>query len=301
MKKLGILIFVALIGIVGLTLNDQDFLKTQSVSPKTETQPSQEFETLEDKVNLAQSAIKPIEKDQILTHKQKTIESIMKISEMGQYQKQVLEGMKTAFQKNKSKIKKDKWVAFSESLANYPMEEEFTELLNKYSDEELDYLLGHFTHPAQEQMKVAQKEKTGELMQLTQQTNAFQTSPDKKEFIDQIFEEAKVLESTKAISDAVTEPILMAVFKQTNPKANVQEMEAFAKQIMESRKEKSDRVLENVLLWSFSQVDRDTLEDLSEYVNGHSDKNINDKYLKDLKNLYRKYGRHIGKELTKLY
>ena len=251
---------------------------------------------LTDEVSEAKSAIRPISPK---VGKAKTVQSILKASKLDSYKSQVLGGMKASFKGKK--IDQKKWDQFAEAISNYPMEKEFEDFLKDYSQEELDYLLGHINHPAQDQIRKAQQENQQELIEVTKLTDDFKQDPKKEEYIEQIFEESKALESTMAISDAVTEPILMAMFKQKNPKANAQEMQAYAAKIIQARNKDTQRVMNNVLQWSFGKVDQPTLEDLSQYVRQYSDRGINDKYLADLKKFYRKYGRFIGKELTRLY
>lgn len=293
MKKLILVAIFASFGILFLSIPENS--KTLQAN-ETDSRDSQNLiNTVSDIVVESRSAIRPIQPKQA---KASTVNSILKASKLDQYKSQVLGGMKASFN---GKVDEKKWNAFAEALSEYPMEAEFENLLKNYSQEELDYLLGHINHPSQEMIKQAQQEKQKELIEVTKLKKEYTQDPEKAEFVDQIFEETKALESTMAISDAVTEPILMAMFKQKNPKANLQEMEAYASKIIEDKKGDTQRVMNNVLLWSFNQVDKATLEDLSQYVRSYSDQNINDKYLADLKILYRRYGRFIGKELTKLY
>ncbi|MCR9204596.1 MAG: hypothetical protein NXH75_08475 [Halobacteriovoraceae bacterium] len=296
MKKLTVIAIFTIGGIVFLSLEGQSGSQQESNRALQPNGIALSQNIVMDTVQEKKAAIRPILPK---VAKAKTVQSILKASELGQYQSQVLGGMKASIKANK--IDPEKWNSFAENVSEYPIEKEFEEMLKDYSQEELNYLLGHIEHPAQKQMKEAQKEKQDELIKITQSKEDYKQDPKKAEKINEIFEETKALESTMAISDAVTEPILMAMFKQKNPKANVQEMEAFAAKVLRTKKADTKKMMNNVLLWSFNQIDQPTLEDLSQYVTSYSDQNINDKYLADLKKFYRKYGRFIGTELTKLY
>lgn len=293
MKKLTVIALFAVGGIVFLSLSKEE--KVSSNTVKRETLTASQAIVI-DTVKEEKAAIRP---NIVPTKKAKTVQSILKASELGQYKSQVLGGMKASIKGKK--LDQEKWNKFAQNVSEYPIENEFEEMLKDYNQEELNYLLGHIEHLAQKQMKEAQKEKQDELIKITQSKEAYKQDPEKAERINEIFEETKALEATMAISDAVTEPILMALFKQNNPKANVQEMEAYAAKILKAKQADTQKIMNNVLLWSFNQVDKPTLEDLSQYVTSYSDQNINDKYLADLKKFYRKYGRFIGNELTKLY
>jgi hypothetical protein len=260
----------------------------------------------ESQTKTSQAARESISKDQRsvvkegdLSSVQKKRRAILKASKLDQFKSQVLGGIQNAL-KGQKKLRDEKLEKFAEAISNYPMELEFEKLLENYSEAELDYILGNLNHPAQERMRTAQQTNQKELMAVTTSQSPYQQDPQKEALVNQIFEDTNMIESTMAISDAVVGPVLMATYKQKNPKANLQEMEAYAQKMLKDQAPQTQRVMENVLLWSFNQVDQATLEDLAQYVSSHSDQGIDDKFLVDLKKLYNKFGKYIGKELRHL-
>ncbi len=309
-KNQKIIITLALVSVVLLTTfsllkdpNDKDasiVAKKEVLNEKGEREDLQKSPKSESKVSSQQAKVSPKVRGGSTSTKEKAkvIDSILKVSQFGQFKNQVLGGMQASL-KGQKKLDKEKFKKFAESIAEYPIGEEFKKLLENYSAEELDYILGHMNHPAQGKMKEAQQRNQKELTAIAQDKSKYQADASKSEYIEQIFDETNMLEANMAISDAIVGPVLMATYKHKNPKANRQEMEAYAKKMLALQQPGTERVMENVLLWSLDQVDNETLEDLAQYISSYSDKGINDKYLADLKKLYGKFGRYIGDEIVR--
>lgn len=305
MKKITLLALFAIIGIIITSFTSGS---KQASVPNPEPIPrATEVLTLpelEDKVGTSQSSVRPpviLKKDQKKKNLEEEVrEKILLQSGLKDYKNKVINGMQASF-KNNDKVKKEKLEKFSQALADYPLEEEFSKLLKNYNQEELDYLLGNMNHPANITAKEVQNKRIDELTKVTLLKEAYQPDEEKKELISNILEETQSYQMAMAISEAMTTPIFMLMYKQKNPTANQQEMLAYAQDFNQKISKSQSLTIQNVLNWSYAQVSTDELQSLSEYVGRFSDKNINEKYLKDLKKFYGKYGRYIGENLQDLY
>jgi hypothetical protein len=261
-----------------------------------------------DEVDFSAAAIKrnneelTTEIDQEMSEKKKElIENILVVSEVANYQENITRGIESSLKSETDDAEKKEFLKkFANSLMDYPMAEEFKNILANYSEKELDYLHNSFKHPANQQAMAVQKERIDELTEITKSEQDYLPTPEKQEIIAEIIEASNALEHGAVIGDATTKPIFMAIHKKQNPNANIHEMEAFANKLMATTKPKQTQAMTNVIHWSFDQVDKDKLESYRQYVNQGMDRKTNDKYLEDMKKFYGKYGKFIGEELVKL-
>ena len=318
MKK-SLISFLALTIIFAFFLGQTDLLDysrlpidqeaSKNIS-KTEDEKPEEI----DEVDFQAAAIK--RNDDVLTeeidkkmsaNKKVLIQNILETSEVANYKQNMVKGIEASLKTEADNPKRtEKIKVFAATLMEYPMAEQFEEILKKYSEEELEYLHNSYKHPANQQAMAIQKEKIEELTELTKNSEMYNPSPEKAELIADIIEASNALEHGTIIGDATTKPIFMAIHKKQNPKANAQEMEAFANKLMASTKPQQTKTMKKVMNWSFDQVDKDKLESYRQYVNQASDKKINDKYLEDMKKFDGDYGKfiadkvvdHLAKDLT---
>lgn len=241
------------------------------------------------------------QKESIDLEKQALVADILKASQTNSYQENIIAGIKHSLAGKVIDPEKEKhFEKFAEAIAAYSFESELTNLLNKYSKEQLNDLLKNMNHPANQKAMAAQKEKIQELTEISARKEPYFANADKQVIIDEIVEASRAIEMGQAVGDATSKPIFMAIHKNQNPKANTQEMAAFAEKVMEQTKEVQRLAMNNVLNWSFEQVSNRDLEDYRRFVNQELDRRTMDRYLEDSKALYDRFGKYLGEQVVQL-